>query len=111
MTGLVFSVGRTEMSLSFDKILVPRTALLNPAYKNNNHTCGGLGRVCATGMYRSIGHMEFPKFKPEFLLNGKRLRSLKHMDNIEPEHICYMFIRLLNVQVFAKSRQMQQVGS
>ena len=58
-----------------------------------------------------LGTWNFRNFKLEFLLNGKRLRSLKQMDNIEPEHICYMFIRLFNVQVFAKSRQMQQVGS
>ena len=42
-----------------DKIVVPSPALLYPAYKNNNKTCGGLGRVCATGMYRSIA--KFPK--------------------------------------------------
>ena len=48
MTGLVISV---------DKIVVPSTALLNPVYKNNTQTRGGLGRVCATGMYRSIGHV------------------------------------------------------
>ena len=36
--------------------------LLYPTYKSNNQTRGGLGRVCATGMYRSIGLMEFPKF-------------------------------------------------
>ena len=35
---------------------------------HNNKTCGGLGRVCATGMYRSIEHVKFP----EFLVNGKR---------------------------------------
>ena len=28
---------------------------------NNNQTRCGLGRVCVTGMYRSIGHVEFPK--------------------------------------------------
>ena len=48
LTGLVISV---------DKIVVPSTALLNPVYKNNTQTRGGLGRVCATGMYRSIGHV------------------------------------------------------
>ena len=53
----------------FDKIVVPSTALLNPAYKNNNQTLGGLGRVCATGKYRSIGNVK--NFKPEFL-NEKR---------------------------------------
>ena len=55
----------------FDKIVVPSTALLYPAYKNNNQTRGGLGRVCATGMYRSIGHVEFPTFQMGLLLNGK----------------------------------------
>ena len=43
-----------------DKIVVPSTALLYPAYKNNNQTRGGLGRVCAIVMYRSIRHVEFP---------------------------------------------------
>ena len=55
----------------FAKIVVPSTALLYPAYKNNNQTRGGLGRVCATGMYRSIGHVEFPSFQMGILLNGK----------------------------------------
>ena len=35
----------------FDKIVVPSTALLYPAYKSNNQTRGGLGRVCATGIW------------------------------------------------------------
>ena len=55
----------------FDKTVVPSIALLYPAYKNNNQTRGGLGRVCATGMYRSIGHVEFPTFQMGILLNGK----------------------------------------
>ena len=38
------------------------TALLYPAYKDNNQTRGGFGR-CAIGMYRSIGHVGFPKFQ------------------------------------------------
>ena len=42
--------------MSFDS-----TALLYPAYKDDNQTRGGLGRVCAIGTYRSIGHVEFPK--------------------------------------------------
>ena len=58
---------------TFDKIVVPSTALLYPAYENNNQTRDSLGRVCATGMYRSIGHVEFPKFQTGiFSLNGKR---------------------------------------
>ena len=55
----------------FDKIVVPSTALLYPAYKNNNQTRGGLGRVCATGMYRSIGHVEFPKFQTGIFVEWK----------------------------------------
>ena len=53
--------GRKKMKcpFSFDKIVV----LLYSAYKKNNQTCGGLGQVCAIGMYRSIGHVEFPKFQ------------------------------------------------
>ena len=37
-----------------------------------NKTRGGLGRVCATGMYRSIETWSFRNFKLEFLLNEKR---------------------------------------
>ena len=37
-----------------------------------NQVLGGLGRVSASGIYRSNGHMEFPKFKPKFFLNGRR---------------------------------------
>ena len=50
-----------------DKIVFPGTPRLYPDYKNNNQMCSGLGLVCATRMYRSIVHVEFP----EFLLNGK----------------------------------------
>ena len=58
---------------TLDKIVVPSTALLYPAYKNNNQTRGGLGRVCATGIYRSTGHVEFSKFQTGvFSLNGRR---------------------------------------
>ena len=32
--------------LTRDKIVVPSTALLYPAYKNNNQTRSGLGQVC-----------------------------------------------------------------
>ena len=45
MTGLVISVGRTKFPFSLEKIVVPSTALLYPAYKNNNQTLGSLGRV------------------------------------------------------------------
>ena len=43
-------------------IVVPSTALLYPAYKNNNQTCGGLGWPCVTRMYHFKGHVEFLKF-------------------------------------------------
>ena len=44
---------------------------------HNNKSRGGLGRVCATGMYRSTEHAKFPKFQTGiFLLNGKRPGSL-----------------------------------
>ena len=56
----------------FDKIVVPSTAPLYPGYKNNNQTRGGLGRVYATGRYRSKRLANFRNFKSEFLLNGKR---------------------------------------
>ena len=44
------------------KIVVPSTALLYSAYKNNNQTRFGLVRGCATEMHRSIGHVECPNF-------------------------------------------------
>ena len=50
----------------FDKIVVPSTSFLFPADENNNQTHGGLGWVCATGMYHSIGHMKFLKFQTRF---------------------------------------------
>ena len=59
------------MSFPFYKIVVCSTALLYSAFKNNNQTHGGLGRVCATGVYRSMGN--FRNFTREFLLNGKVL--------------------------------------
>ena len=40
------------------------TTLLSPVplFSALHTKRGGWDRVCATGMYRSIGHMEFPKF-------------------------------------------------
>ena len=63
LTGLVFSVGQTNFPFPFDKIVVPSTALLYPAYKDNNQMGCGLGQACATGLCSSIGHLEFPKFQ------------------------------------------------
>ena len=44
--------GRSDRNVPFhfDKIVVPSTALLYLAYRNNNQTRGGLGQVCATGI-------------------------------------------------------------
>ena len=38
---------------------------------HNNKTRGGLGRVCATGMYRSIEHVKFPKFQTGIFVEWK----------------------------------------
>ena len=62
---------RVKWSFPFDKIVVPSTALLYPASKNNNQTRGGSSRVCATGMYRSIGHVTFPKFQTGIFVEWK----------------------------------------
>ena len=48
-------------------------SFLYPSYKNNNQTGGGLGRVYATGMYRSIGHVDFPKFQTGIYVEWKVL--------------------------------------
>ena len=62
LTGPVVSVGRTEMSPSilFDKIVVPSTALLYPAW------VGAVQPECTA----PLGTWNFRNFKPEFLLNG-----------------------------------------
>ena len=38
---------------------------------------GGLGLICATGMYRSIGHVEFPKFQTGIFDELKALKFSK----------------------------------
>ena len=77
LTALVYSVVWTECPFPFDKIVVPSTSLMYPAhkeaYKNNNQTRSGLGRV-----HRSIGHVEFPKFS----LNEKRLIAAYENESI-----------------------------
>ena len=57
---LTCSVG-PKCPLPFDKIIFPRTTDLYPAYKHDNQTLGGFCLVCATGMYRSTRHVDFPK--------------------------------------------------
>ena len=61
----------------FDKIVVPSTALLYPACKNNNQTCGGLGRGGETGMYRSTWRVEFPKFQTRIFDEWKAPNTLR----------------------------------
>ena len=58
-----FSLSDRNVPFHLIKLCLPSTTLLYPAYKNNNQMRSGLGRVCATGMYHSIGHMKFPKFQ------------------------------------------------
>ena len=65
-----WSVG-PKYPFPFDKIVVPSTALLNPTYKDNNQTRSGLGRVCGIGIYRSIGHVKFPKFQTGIFVEWK----------------------------------------
>ena len=62
-----------QMSLSIWQfpLVVPSTALWHPAYKNNNQMRGGLGLVCATRMYCSIGDMEFLKFQTGVFVEWK----------------------------------------
>ena len=71
LNGPVISVGWTEMSPSIWQIVVSSTGPLYPACKNNKETRGGLGRVCVTGMYRSIWHVEFPKFQTGIFVEWK----------------------------------------
>jgi len=56
---------------SFEGVVVPSTALLYPACKNNNQARGGFGRLCATGMYRSIEHVKLPKFQTGIFVEWK----------------------------------------
>ena len=44
------------------------TDLVYPASKNNTQTPGGLGLVCASGMYRFNGHVEVPKVQTGILV-------------------------------------------
>ena len=65
--------GRSDRNVPFHltKIVVPSTALLYPDRKNNKKARGALGRVCATGMYRSIEHVKFPKFQTGMFVEWK----------------------------------------
>ena len=69
--------GRPKCLLPFDKIILPRTNDLYPAYKHDNQTRVGFGLVSATGMYLPLGTWLFRNFKQEFLFNGKRVKCLQ----------------------------------
>ena len=47
------------------------SVLMSVLRSHNNKTRGGLGRVCATGMYRSIEHVNFPKFQTGIFVEWK----------------------------------------
>ena len=67
-------LGRSDQNVPFHltKLLFPvPLILLYPTYNKNNQTRGGLGRVCANGMYSSIGHVEFPKFQTGIFVEWK----------------------------------------
>ena len=66
--------GESDRNVPFhDKIVFPSTARLYPDYKKNNQMRSGLGRVCATRMYRSIVQVEFPKFQTGIFVEWKVL--------------------------------------
>ena len=69
---LAWSFGSAGPKCSFDKIVVPSAPLsFCILCKYNNLTCSGLGWVCATQIYHSIGHMEFPKFQTGIFVEWK----------------------------------------
>ena len=40
---------------------------------------GGLGQVCVTRMYRSIGHVEFPKFQTGMFVEWKAPQMYRNL--------------------------------
>lgn len=62
----VFFYRSGRNSPSIWKIIVPVTL-----FCDNNQTRGGLGRVCATGIYRSTGHVGFSEIQTEIFLEWK----------------------------------------
>ena len=56
---------------------------------------GALVRVCATGMYRSIGHVEFPKFRTGIFVEWKEPKELHiKLQKYNMGHILYSNIVL-----------------
>ena len=83
----------------FDKIVVPSTALLYPAYKNNDQMRDGLRRGCATGMYCFIGHVKFPKFQTRIFVEWKA-PLVFFIETIPPHPGCHRFRTLGSLQFF-----------
>ena len=48
--------------------------------RHNNKTHGGLCRVCATGMYRSIEHVKFPKVQTGIFVEWKAPQNPSSVD-------------------------------
>ena len=66
-----FQLVGPKCPLPFDKTIFPRTDQLYPAYKHDDQTPGRFGLVCATGMYRSAWHVDFPKFQTRIFVEWK----------------------------------------
>ena len=58
-----FGWSEGNVPLHFTKLLFPVLLFWILLTENNNQTLRGLDRVCAPGMYRSTGHVKFPKFQ------------------------------------------------
>ena len=78
-TGQVISVGPTEMPLSIWQNLlspVPLFSILLTRIITKRAVAYVVGRVCATGMYRSIGHVELPKLQTGIFVEWKATYQL-----------------------------------
>ena len=72
LTDPLISVGRTECSSPFDKIVVRSPVpLFCILFTRTISKRAWLGRVCATRMYRSIRHIEFLKFQTGMFVEWK----------------------------------------
>ena len=93
---------RLECSFPFDNCCPVSTALLYPAYQYNKQTRSGLGQVCATGMYRSIRQVEFPKFQTGIFVAWKALGYLGHWTHQNNE--------MFSAPAFLKSKKWARRG-
>ena len=55
-----------------------------------NKTHSGLGRVCATGMYRSIEHVKFPKFQTAIFVEWDNIDRNGVLTTIAKHHGRYL---------------------